>query len=322
MRPRSFTPAPGLSNPHLQTIWPFLVRRWRSVPLARERLELPDGDFLDLDWAGGNSGPVTVIIHGLEGCSGSAYVQGLMRALALDGQRSVAMHFRGCSGPPNRLPRSYCAGETNDIGQAVRHIRRRTGDEPLFVVGYSLGGNALLNWLAATEDGAGVDGAVAVSVPFLLREAANRMGSGASKLYQWYFLNRLKTSYRRKFGSRNDAPVPLESLPRLGNFFDFDNAVTAPLHGYRDVDDYYARASCRQRLGAIGIPTLILHAIDDPFMTPLAVPRRDELSPAVTLELTAHGGHVGFVGGTVLKPQYWLEERILRFLQQVADAKT
>lgn len=309
-----FRPARGLSNPHLQTIWPFLLRRGRRMDLERERLELPDGDFLDLDWAGGQSGSLALIIHGLEGCSQSAYVRGLMRALGRHGVRSVAMNFRGCSGQPNRLPKSYCAGETEDIASAVRHVRRRANPEDLFVVGYSLGGNAMLNWLASAGAESEVRGAVAVSVPFELREAAERMGSGASRLYQWYFLQRLKSSYRRKFCNRDDAPIPPSELERLSDFFAFDDAVTAPLHGYRGVDDYYRRASCRQRLRMISVPTLILHALDDPFMTPRAVPDPEELSDLVTLDLTPCGGHVGFVGGNLLAPRYWLEDRIPRFI--------
>lgn len=307
----------GLSNPHLQTLWPFLLGRWRGVKLVRERLDLPDGDFLDLDWTCGDSGPVVVIIHGLEGCSRSVYVRGLMRALSRNGIRSVAMNFRGCSGTPNRLPRSYCAGETDDIEHVVRHVRGRVGGQAVFVVGYSLGGSALLNWLATAGQQAPIAGAVAVSVPFLLREAAERMRSGTSRLYQWYLLRRLRGTYRRKFREREDGPVTFHALARMKDFFEFDDAVTARLHGYRDVADYYAQASCRQRLGAVTVQTLILHAVDDPFMSPGVLPESDELSAAVTLEVSTHGGHVGFVGGTVFSPHYWLEERIPEFLRQL-----
>lgn len=318
----SFTPAVGLSNPHLQTLWPFLFGRRRGIDLARERLELPDGDFLDLDWGSGDSGPLTMIIHGLEGCSRSVYVRGLMSALKHNGIRSVAMHFRGCSGMPNRLPRSYCAGETGDIGYAIRHVRRRLGGNAMFLVGYSLGGNAMLNWLA-TEDGRdAVDGAVAVSVPFVLREAAERMAFGSSRLYQRYLLRKLKATYRSKFAARKDGPISIRGLATIKDFFRFDDAVTAPLHGYGGADDYYSQASCRQRLQAIEVRTLLLHAADDPFMTPRVIPRPDELSTAVTLELSEHGGHVGFVGGTALAPQYWLEERIPRFFAEIAAQRS
>lgn len=309
-----FRPARGLSNPHLQTLWPFLFRRRSHIPLERERLDLPDGDFLDLDWGDNKSDYLALIIHGLEGCSQSVYVRGLMRALGHQGVRSVAMNFRGCSGHPNRLPKSYCAGETEDIESAVRHVFQRACPSKLFLVGFSLGGNAMLNWLAAAGSGSGISGAVAVSVPFELREAAERMRTGASRLYQWYFLRRLKSTYRRKFRSRSDAPVSLRELAHVSDFFAFDDAVTAPLHGYRGVDDYYDRASCRQRLCRIRVPTLLLHAVDDPFMTPRAVPQPGDLSDQITLDLTPHGGHVGFVGGSPLAPRYWLEERIVRFV--------
>jgi predicted alpha/beta-fold hydrolase len=159
-----------------------------------------------------------------------------------------------------------------------------------------------------------VSGAVAVSVPYLLREAAERMAAGPSRLYQTYLLRKLKHTYRKKFAGRELGPIPTGTLTQVKDFFDFDDAVTAPLHGYRDAIDYYARASCRQRLHAIRVPTLLLHAVDDPFMTPRVIPRRDEVSEFVTLEISEHGGHVGFVAGSPFRPRYWLEERIPRFL--------
>ena len=176
----------------------------------------------------------------------------------------------------------------------------------------------MLNWLA-TEDGRdAVDGAVAVSVPFDLREAAERMAFGSSRLYQWYLLRKLKTTYRSKFAARKDGPISSHALAAIKDFFGFDDAVTAPLHGYRDADDYYSQASCRQRLQAIEVRTLLLHAVDDPFMTPHVIPHPDELSAAVTLEVSEHGGHVGFVGGNAFDPRYWLEERIPRFFLEIA----
>lgn len=188
----------------------------------------------------------------------------------------------------------------------------------MFLVGYSLGGNAMLNWLATEEGRDTVDGAVAVSVPFILREAAERMAIGSSRLYQWYLLRKLKDSYRIKFATREDGPISTRALATIKDFFGFDDTVTAPLHGYRDAEDYYSQASCRQRLRAIEVRTLLLHAVDDPFMTPHVIPRPEELSTAVTLEISEHGGHVGFVGGNAFDPRYWLEERIPRFFQEIA----
>jgi predicted alpha/beta-fold hydrolase len=291
------------------------MRRLPQVRLRRERLELPDGDFLDLDWLKGGDphGPLVVVLHGLEGSSGSQYARGLLAAIAQRGWRAVVMHFRGCSGEPNRLARSYHSGETGDLAHVLAELRARAPRAPLGVVGYSLGGNVLLKWLgesAATT----VSAAVAVSVPFDLACAAERLERGLSRLYQRELVRRLQGSVRRK-RARFALPLAVE-LATLRTFRAFDEHVTAPLHGFRGADHYYAVASSRQYLRGIRVPTLLLHAADDPFMTAQAVPRAEELSATTTLELSAHGGHVGFVGGAwPWRASYWLERRIPAFLQ-------
>jgi predicted alpha/beta-fold hydrolase len=301
---------------HLQTLWPVLARRPPNVLLRRERLELPDGDFIDLDWLTPvePSGPLVVILHGLEGSSDSQYARGLLAAIGKRGWRAVVMHFRGCSGEPNRLARSYHSGETGDLTHVISALRARSRHAPLGVVGYSLGGNVLLKWLG--ESGATtIDAAVAVSVPFDLACAAERLERGVSRVYQWELVRRLHASVERK---RARIPLPLRvDVGTLRTFRSFDEHVTAPLHGFRGADHYYAVASSRQYLHGIRVPTLLLHAADDPFMTAQAVPRAEELSPTTTLELSAHGGHVGFIAGRwPWRPDYWLEQRIPAFLEQ------
>jgi predicted alpha/beta-fold hydrolase len=285
------------------------------VRLRRERLELPDGDFIDLDWLTDvdPTGPLVVVLHGLEGSSDSQYARGLLAALGGRGWRAVVMHFRGCSGEPNRLPRSYHSGETGDLAHVISELRARAPHTPLGVVGYSLGGNVLLKWLG--ESGAtSVDAAVAVSVPFDLACAAERLERGLSRLYQWELVQRLHAAVERK---RVRVPLPLRAdVTTLRTFRDFDEHVTAPLHGFRGADHYYAVASSRQYLCGIRVPTLLLHAADDPFMTEQAIPRSDELSATTTLELSTHGGHVGFVSGMwPWRVHYWLERRIPEFLE-------
>ena len=319
--PSDFTPARWLPGPHLQTVWPALVRRIRPVALTRERVELPDGDFVDIDWVG-TSGPVVVILHGLQGSSRSAHVQGLLGAIRRCGWRGAVMHFRGCSGEPNRLPRTYHSGETGDIGFVVRRLRERHPSTPIAAVGYSLGGNVLLKWLAERGADAELVAAVAVSVPFNLARVADRLERGFSRMYKRHFIADLHRNIQAKFRHR-PGPLDLDAVRRERSFHGFDDRVTAPLHGFRDAEHYYDTASCRQYLQGVARPTLIVHALDDPFMTRDIVPCREELAPATRLELSAAGGHVGFVeGSTPWSARYWLEERIPRFLgEHLATAR-
>ena len=311
--PADFKPAWWLPGPHLQTVWPALLRPTRPVSLTRERLELPDGDFIDIDWAG-DTGPVVVILHGLQGSSRSPHVQGLLRSLTRRGWRSAVIHFRGCGGEANRLPRTYHSGDTGDVGYFLSHLRERYPSTPVAAVGYSLGANVLLKWLAERGAGAEITAAVAVSVPFLLARAADRLDRGISRMYGRHFIADLHRTIREKFRHR-PGPLDLDAVRRARTFRGFDDRVTAPLHGFRDAAHYYDEASCRQYLRGVARPTLILHALDDPFMTRDVVPRRDELSPSIRLELSGTGGHVGFVeGGAPWTARYWLEERIPRFL--------
>ncbi len=315
MQPTDYDPAWWLPGPHAQTLWPVLCRRRPRVPLRRERLELPDGDFLDLDWLPGGRGPIVLILHGLEGSSASHYALGLLAAVAQRGWRAVVMHFRGRGGQPNRLARGYCAADTADIDHVATWLRQKEATTPLAAIGYSLGGNALLKWLGETGTDNPLHAAAAVSVPFLLDITARRLNQGFSQLYQAHLLRALKTSYRNKFRHRSDAPVPLDELTTLRDFHTFDDRITAPLHGYAGVHDYYAQASCRPYLRRICVPTLILHALDDPFMRPEAVPDASELSPCVQMELSLRGGHVGFVAGRwPWRAEYWLEQRLPEFL--------
>jgi uncharacterized protein len=295
-------------------LWPYLFRRRRRIDLRRERLELPDGDFLDLAWTTGADGPIVLVLHGLEGSSRSGYAGGMLRALHAHGWRALVMHFRGCSGEPNRLPRSYHSGETGDLAHVVEVLRASYPDTPIAAVGYSLGGNVLLKWLGETGAGNPLAAAVAVSVPFELHKAAWRLSRGLSRVYQWKLLRSLRRRTAAKF-SRMPCPVPLGDLRLLTSFRAFDDRITGPLHGFRNADDYYARSSSRQYLPGIRVPTFILHALDDPFMTPDAVPSACELSPTTCLELSLHGGHVGFVSGPLpWKAEYWLERRIPELL--------
>lgn len=308
-----FRPAWWCPGPHLQTLWPTFFRPGPQVELFPERLELPDGDFIDLHWSAGGSEPIVIILHGLEGCSRSPYARGLLATLTRLGLRGVVMHFRGCSGEPNRLARSYHSGDTADLAHLVRVLHEREANVPLAAVGYSLGGNVLLKWLGESRTQT-LSAAVAVSVPFELAAASDRVNRGFSRVYQWRLLRSMRARVRAKLALMPPA-IKNTDLASLRSFRAFDQAVTAPLHGFRDADHYYATASSRQYLRSIALDTLILHARDDPFMSEAVIPTHAELSPRVELELHRRGGHVGFVGGRLpWRAQYWLEERIARFL--------
>ncbi len=319
MNGTQFKPAWWLRNPHLQTLWPALLRRdIKDIEIERERIELPDGDFVDLDWSGrAGTGPLVMILHGFEGSIESHYAKGMMRQLNNHGWRGVFMHFRGCSGEPNRLPRSYHSGETGDVSYIVNMLLERDPGTPIAVIGYSLGGNVLLKWLGESGMQAPLAAAIAVSVPFELNKAATRIQSGLSRGYQWYFLKCLRERLTYKYEYVPSAPVDPADLEDIHTLFEFDNKFTAPLHGFSGVDDYYSQASSRQYLHAIQTPTLILHAKDDPFMSEDVIPEPHEVSPHVQLEVTNAGGHVGFVTGKYpWKPEYWLEQRIPEFLKE------
>jgi predicted alpha/beta-fold hydrolase len=310
-----FRPAPWLPGPHLQTLWASLIRKWPAVETTRERVELPDGDFIDLDWARSEAdGPIVIVIHGLEGSLRTRYAAGIMRTLAAQGLRPVLMNLRGCSGEPNRLARRYHSGETGDLAHIVGLLQQRHPGRPMAAIGYSLGGNMLLKWLGETGSANPLIAAVAVSVPFDLQLSSQRLGEGFSRLYAWALLRSLKRSIAEKIG-RFPLPLTKQQLRTIANFWQFDDQITAPLHGFTNARDYYEQSSSRRFLGDIQVPTLVVHSKDDPFLYPDALPDRAELSPQVQLELLRGGGHVGFVSGPPWAPHYWLEERIPVWLQ-------
>ena len=309
-----FQPAWWLPGGNLQTLWPYFFRRKVQVGLTQERLELPDGDFVDLCLTANAGNPIVVIFHGLEGCVDSHYVRPLLAAIEKRGWHGVFMHFRGCSGEYNRLDRSYHSGDTGDIGFLVDYLHKKLPGVPLAAVGYSLGGNALLKYLGEATHKEQVYAAVAISVPYLLAEGAKKLNRGFSKVYQRRLIGLLQRKIVSKFSAR-DCPVDVSEVLQLNDFFSFDDKITAPLHGFAGVDDYYERSSSRQYLNSIDVPTLLIHARDDPFMTEGVIPVEDELSEYVRLELAETGGHIGFVSGKAPGyAVYWLERRIIGFL--------
>jgi predicted alpha/beta-fold hydrolase len=310
-----FKPAWWLPGPHLQTLWPTLARRDKKILLQRERIELADGDFLDLDWTEQKTGPIVLILHGLEGSVNSTYAQGMLKSMTQQGWRSAVMHFRGCSGEVNRLPRMYHSGDTGDIDAIIKILRVREPETPIAVIGFSIGGNVLLKWLGETAAANILTAAVAVSVPFQLNKSVDHLHRGFSRIYEKHLLRSLCTKITEKFRTQL-APVVLPAVSSIKTIRQFDDEVTAPLHGFENAEDYYVRSSSRQFLKSIAVPTLLLQAKDDPFMPDSVIPSVSELSSMVTLEVSLQGGHVGFVGGLPWRPRYWLDERVPEFLQQ------
>lgn len=313
-----FKPAWWLPFSHMQTIWPALVRRRNRALIAKlqhERLELPDGDFLDLAWLGKDeTGPIVIVMHGFEGSLESHYSLGMLHALREHGLRSVFMHFRGCSGTPNRLVRGYHSGETSDLAFLAEVLKGREPKTLLAAVGYSLGGNVLLKWLGETERRNPLVAAVAISVPFELIGAVRRIQRGFSRFYQWYLLRHARKRLQHKLRQHAGFDEHVERLKSVKTIVEFDDLLTAPLHGFKNAMHYYQEASSRQFLRHIAVPTLIVHAKDDPFMTTEVIPEKTELSSCVQFEMSERGGHVGFVSGAYpWKPKYWLEERIPQF---------
>lgn len=315
----AFKPAWWLPGRHLQTIVPNALRKRPVSQLRRERLELPDGDFVDVDWSSEQSGPIVVVLHGLEGSIESRYASGIMRQIDLHGWRGALLHHRGCSGEPNRLPTGYHSGHTADFDYFLKLLKQREPNTPIAALGYSLGGNVLLKWLGETGNKELLKTAIAVSVPFRLDLCSQAMNRGFSRLYQFSLMRRMRGSLRRKV-KLGIVDFPARSIGKLKTFYDFDDRVTGPIHGFGNADGYYQTCSSRQFLKQIQTPTLIIHAKDDPFMTPEVIPALRELSPHITLELSDHGGHVGFVSGAwPWRARYWLEERIPDHLSQHFD---
>ncbi len=321
----TFKAAWWLNHAHLQTLYPSLLRKTPPPLLCRERLITPDNDFIDIDYCGTGNSPLIILLHGLTGSSQSSYIKGLQHTLLQQGFRSVSLNFRGCSGEYNRLARCYHSGETEDIHFLYQILRQREPNTAMAVLGFSLGGNVLLKWLGEQGNQLDLFAAVAVSVPLLLNVCATKLDNGFSKLYRANLLRELKLyisekqQHLEKLGATQEADKikQLGDLSTIHSFWQYDDRVVAPLHGFANVDDYYQRSSSRQFLKSITVPTLVIQAHDDPFMTTDVLPDANELSPSVQLDITQGGGHVGFITGrNPFKPVYWLEQRIIAFLKQ------
>lgn len=314
-----FTSPRWCANAHLQTVLPTLLNRQFSFALHHQTLPTPDHDFLDLVWTQRPDKqfkrPIVIIFHGLEGSIQSPYAQGMMSAIKKAGWIGLLMHFRGCSGRPNLRARSYHSGETTDARFLIQWLQQHYPNRPIMAIGYSLGGNMLLNLLAEPTP-TGLTAAVSVSAPLRLDLCSARLQQGVSRIYQVHLLNRMKKNLVNKAKTGALAEFSIPQAQHLNSFLAFDQAITAPLHGYASAADYYQQCSAFNKLRVIRTPSLLIHAEDDPFMTPEVIPQAEDVSAAVELAISKKGGHVGFVQGNIRQPAFWLEQRIPLWLSQ------
>ncbi|MEX2131316.1 MAG: alpha/beta fold hydrolase [Pseudohongiellaceae bacterium] len=321
---KKFQPSVWLPNGHLQTLW----RKFSAVSplsLLRQRIELADGDFIDLDWSATNEEliktdkPIVLLVHGLCGSSASGYVRSMQVCLTKFGFPAVALNFRGCSGEPNRLARAYHSGVSEDLQEVFARLQAAYPQKEFALVGYSLGANVTLKWLGESNPQQ-VRCAIAVSTPFSLAYCSESMKKGLGKYYGRFFLKRLVsvTEYKKqelRERGRQDQVEILEScgdLNRLSSLWDFDDQVTAPLHGFADAEDYYEQCSSNRFLPLISTPTLLIQSLDDPIIPAGALPTGPGLNNNIHVEISGQGGHVGFISR---HDRYWLEHRIIRFIE-------
>ena len=304
-----------LRNAHLQTIIPSLFRKVDGIKWQRERITTPDDDFIDLDWSIKSEENLAIVFHGLESSSERAYVRGMAKKFNEIGWSAVAMNFRGCSGEVNRLFRSYHSGSSDDIKFIVDYILENKNYKQIVLIGFSLGGNALLKYLGETAENISekLKVAIAISVPCDLSSSAKKLALRKNYIYMKRFINKLRVKLLQKYKFYPEM-IDINRVHSMINFKDVDDLYTAPAHGYKDAEEYYSKCSSLQLLNKISIPTLILNAVDDPFLSTECFPVKEaEENNNVFLEITPAGGHVGF---KMSNGEYWQEKRAVEFVQQ------
>lgn len=284
-----------------------------------EKFTLSDGDFLEPYWS--ESKPkknqsIVVLFHGLAGSYKSSYIVAMMMELRKNGYAVVLMHFRGCATKENTLVKSYHSGETEDAKEYLDYLHKKYPSQKLYALGYSIGGNMLLKLLGEQGENSQLTSAISVSAPIDLKSSAKGINQGFSKIYQWYLLKSIKKKLLKKY-EKFDMPLQAtkEDVRSIKTIYEFDELYTAPIHGFKSADNYYELNSSKQYLKDIKVKTLIIHSLDDPFMSENILPYKDEYSKSVELEITKNGGHLGFINGTICKLDYYLEKRVVNFFK-------
>lgn len=312
-----FVPARGLANAHLQTVWAAYRRPVPDLPLAVETVAMPDGDLVRVARprsAPGPQAPPVLLLHGLNGSRRSRYIRGMMAALLAGGYEPIVLEFRGVDRGPVRTPRSYHAGFTEDLDVLARRFAHEVPGRPMAAVGFSLGGNVLLQWLAERGGDAPVRWAAAVSVPFDLAAAGRALDRGAGRVYRTVLLGELRRTAARRAARCGHPSLAPDDILHLRSFYEFDDRYIAPLFGFRNAADYYARSSSGPRLGRIRVPVLLVSAEDDPLVPAATLPRATDLAPETVFFRTRRGGHVGFIEDGPTGRRAWSERAILREL--------
>jgi uncharacterized protein len=306
-----------LFSRHLQTILPALFRKVGNVIYTRERIVTHDDDFLDLDWSKVNSSEVVIISHGLEGDSKRPYVLGMVRALNNAGYDVLAWNYRGCSGEINKLHRFYHSGETNDFDYVIKYISKDHNYKNIFLVGFSIGGNITLKYLGekANDIDKKIKCAVVFSVPCHLESGAKQLGKFKNKMYMTRFLKSLGAKIKAKSLIMPEL-ISDKGFNKIKNFYDFDERYTAPLHGFKNALEYWKHSSSIFYLNTISLPTLIVNAKNDPFLSPQCYPIKEaENNSKLYLEIPETGGHCGFYANNN-NGLYWSEKRAIEFIKK------
>ncbi len=303
------------TNPHVQTIFPTLLRKVTGIHYRRERIETLDGDFVDLDFSGVAAERVAIVLHGLEGDSSRNYVLGMVKVFNKSGWDAVAMNFRGCSGECNRKLRFYHSGDTLDLHTVVTHVTEAYHYSQVALIGFSLGGNVVLKYLGERGESVmpEIRKAVVFSVPCDLTSSSQRISEPSNRIYMKRFLRMLREKIRMKMKLMPDL-IDDHGYETIKTFKEFDDRYTAPINGFKNAEDYWEKASCKPYLTSISVPTLLISAADDPFLPDPCYPREEaQANPNLLLEIPGRGGHVGFVAFNRSR-EYWSESRAVEFV--------
>jgi len=315
-----FKPSFFLKNKHIQTVYASFFRKFPKHSFYIENFTLSDGDFIECYWYKKPSNkPIVMLFHGLAGSYKSPHIQGTMQELDKNGFDSVVVHFRSCSGLMNKKVQTYHSGKTDDALEYIQSLKERFPNIKLFGVGFSLGANMLLKLLGEEKENALLSSAIAISAPMMLDVCADSINKGFSKYYEAMLVKNLNDLLEQKYETHDMQKIiglKKEEVKNIKTFWEFDEIYTAKVNGFKSAKDYYTKCSAKRFLKDIHIPTLIIHAKDDPFMSAEILPKADEVSLHVELEIYENGGHVGFINGSLLKPEYWLEKRITEYFSK------